>query len=48
MTVAVRQSAAAVVPLRVVAHAVITSVMGGDITVLVADAASQTYLKGTL
>ena len=38
-------SAAAVAALRAVAHAVITSLMGEEITVLVADAASQMYLK---
>lgn len=45
MIVAVCHSAAAVVALRAVAHAVITSLMGEEITVLVADAASQMYLK---
>lgn len=45
MIVAVCHSAAAVVALRAVIHAVITSLMGEEITVLVADAASRTYLK---
>lgn len=45
MIVAVCHSAAAVVALRAVVHAVITSLMGEEITVFVADAATQTYLK---
>lgn len=45
MNVAVCHSTAAAVTLRAVAHAVITSLMGEEITVLVADAASQMYLK---
>lgn len=45
MIVAVCHSAAAVVALRAVVHAVITSLMGEEITVLAADAATQTYLK---
>lgn len=45
MVVAVCHSAAAVAALRAVAHAVITSLMGEEITILVADAASQMYLK---
>lgn len=45
MIVVVCHSAAAVVTLRAVAHAVITSLMGEEIIILVADAASQMYLK---
>lgn len=43
--VAFCHSAAAIATLGAVAHAVITSLMGEEITVLVADAASQTHLK---
>lgn len=45
MIVVVCHSAAAVAAVKAVAHAVITSPMGGEITILVADAMSQIYLK---
>lgn len=45
MIVAFCHSAAVIATLGAVAHAVITTLMGEEITVLVADAASQTHLK---